>query len=131
VLTLVHSALHTIGGVFGATPPGPASVARAAMEANRFPFLGPMRSFWDFHMGMGLSVTVFLTMEAIVFWLLGSVVRRDGAALRPVLAVFALGYFAFALISMRYFFPGAWGMELAIALCLVLACVKAGARSPA
>lgn len=128
VLTLVHSALHTAGGVFGKTPPGPASVARAAMEANRFPFLGPMRSFWDFHMGMGLMVTVFLIMEAIVFWLLGSLVKRNGAALRPVLAVFALGYLALAVVSMRYFFPGAWAMELAIAFCLAMASITAGAR---
>jgi len=49
VLTLVHGALHTIGGVYGPTPQGLACLARAAMEANRFPFLGSMRSFWDFH----------------------------------------------------------------------------------
>ena len=119
VVTLVHSALHTIGGVYGPTPPGPASVARAAMEANRFAFLGPTRSFWDFHLGMGLAVTVFLTAEGIAFWLLGSVVKRDGVALRPVLAVFALGYLGFAVVSTVYFFPAAVAMEVVIAACLM------------
>ncbi|HUH63823.1 MAG TPA: hypothetical protein VLZ50_12520 [Terracidiphilus sp.] len=125
VLTLVHAALHTLGGVYGPTPPGPASVARAAMEANRFPFLGPMRSFWDFHMGMGLAVTIFLTVEAVVFWLLASPLKREGAALRPVLAMFALGYMAFAAVSMVYFFPFAAAMEVGIAICLVGAMTSA------
>lgn len=69
VLTFVHSVLHTAGGVFGKTPPGPASVAVAAMQANQFVFMGATRTFWEFQRGLGLSVTIFLTMEAVVFWL--------------------------------------------------------------
>jgi hypothetical protein len=34
VLTFVHAALHTIGGVFGKPAPGPASVAVQAMKMN-------------------------------------------------------------------------------------------------
>ena len=125
VLTLIHAVLHTVGGVFGKTPPGPASAAVAAMQANHFVFMGATRTFWDFHIGMGLAVTIFLTMEAIVFWLLGGLVKRDGTALRPVLAIFALGYVAFALDSMVYFFTLAAVMELCIAAFLVLAMAKA------
>lgn len=126
VLTLVHSVLHTKGGVFGKTPPGPASVAMAAMQANSFVFMGATRTFADFLRGMGLAVTIFLTAEAIVFWLLGGVVKTDGARLRPVLVVFALGYLAFAVNSMVYFFALAAGMEVVIAICLLLAAVTAG-----
>lgn len=125
VLTLLHSVLHTMGGVFGKTPPGPASVAVAAMQANQFVFMGATRTFWDFQRGLGLSVTIFLTAEAVVFWLLGGLVKMDGARLRGVLAVFAVGYLAFALDSMVYFFTLAAGMELCIALCLGMACVSA------
>jgi hypothetical protein len=125
VLTLVHSVLHTMGGVLGKTPPGPASVAVAAMQANQFEFMGATRTFWDFQRGLGLSVTIFLTAEAVVFWLLGGLVKTDGARLRPVLAVFALGYLAFAVNSMVYFFTFAAVMEVCIALCLGMAWVSA------
>jgi hypothetical protein len=127
VLTLVHSVLHTVGGVFGKPAPGPASAAVAAMQANHFVFMGATRTFWDFHIGMGLAVTIFLTVEAIVFWLLGGVVKQDGARLRPVLAMFALGYLAFAVNSMVYFFPFAAVMEVCIAVCLGLSMVTAKA----
>lgn len=129
VLTLVHSVLHTMGGVFGKMPPGPASDAAAAMQANHFLFMGATRTFWDFHMGLGLAVTIFLTAEAIVFWLLGGLVKRNGAALRPLMAVFALAYLAFAINSTVYFFAFAAGMEFVIAIFLVLAWVSAGSAT--
>lgn len=124
VLTLVHAVLHTIGGVFGKTPPGPASVAVAAMRANEFAFMGATRTYWDFQRGLGLAVTIFLTMEALVFWLLASVAKRNGRALRPVLAVFALGYLAFAVNSMVYFFTLAAVMEVVIAILLGWAAIS-------
>lgn len=123
VLTFIHAVLHTVGGVFGKTPPGSASVALAAMRANEFAFMGAMRTYWDFQRGLGLAVTIFLTMEAIVFWLLASVVRRNGTGLRPVLAIFALGYLAFAADSMAYFFTMAAVMEVVIATLLSWAAV--------
>ena len=129
VFTLVHSVLHTVGGVFGKTPPGPASVAVAAMQANHFVFMGATRTFWDFQRGMGLAVTIFLTAEAIVFWLLGGLAKRDGAELRPLLVVFALAYLAFAADSMVYFFTLAAGMEVVIAICLLMAAVTAQAAA--
>jgi len=78
VLTLIHSILHTIGGVFGKPLPGPAEQAVAAMKANHFMLMGSARTYWDFYIGFGLGITVFLTVEAIVFWLLGSLGGRGG-----------------------------------------------------
>lgn len=129
VLTFVHSVLHTAGGVFGKTPPGPASVAVAAMQANQFVFMGATRTFWEFQRGLGLSVTIFLTMEAVVFWLLGGLAKSDAIRLRPLLAVFTLGYVAFAFDSLVYFFTFAAVMELCIAASLGLAWALAGRAS--
>ncbi len=129
MLTLVHSAMHTIGGVFGAPPPGPATVAEAAMKANQFQFMGVTRTFWEFHRGMGLAITILLTAEGLVFWLLGSLAKRDAAALRPVLVVFLLAYLAFAVDSLVYFFALPIIFEALIALCLGLALVGAKAKT--
>lgn len=99
VLTLIHLILHTIGGVFGKPTPGPAEQAVAAMKANHFILMGSPRSYWDFYTGFGLGITIFLTMEAIVFWLLASLVQAEGTRLRPIISVFTLGYLAFAVNS--------------------------------
>jgi hypothetical protein len=125
VLTLIHAVLHTVGGVFGAVPPGPASVAAAAMKANQFMALGMSRNFWEFYRGMGLCVSIFLTVEAAVFWALGSVAKRDAVALRPVLAAFVVGYLALAVNSYLYFFFAPVIVEVLIAVCLGLAIISA------
>lgn len=125
ILTFVHSVLHTIGGVFGKPAPGPASVADAAMRANQFMFMGEMRTYYDFSRGLGLGITIFLTFEAIVFWLLASLIQQDGRRLRPILAAFAVAYVLFAANSFVYFFPMAAIMELVIAACLGMALVAA------
>lgn len=125
VLTLIHSILHTIGGVFSKPGPGAASMVVATMQANRFSVLGVERSYADFYLGMGLGITIFLTIEAVVFWLLGSLAKADAARLRPILAVFMAGYLAFAVNSYLYFFFGPVIAELLIAACLGMAILSA------
>lgn len=119
-LTLVHAALHTIGGVFGKPSPGAESTV-SVMQANQYPVMGSMRSYWDFYHGMGLAVGIFLLIEAIVFWQLGTLAQTDSKRLRPILATFAAGYLALAVNSAAYFFSAPVVTEVLIALCLILA----------
>lgn len=131
VVTLIHAILHTIGGVFGKPEPGPASIAVLAMKTNQFQWMGNTRSYWDFYFGFGLGITIFLTLDAIVLWLLASLARSEAARLRPVILVYSLGYLVFALNSYVYFFLGAVVTEIVIVLCLAGAIVAANAdRSP-
>jgi hypothetical protein len=124
VLTFIHAVLHTIGGVFGGVPPAAQPVV-TAMKANQFLAMGAMRTMWDFHMGLGLAVSVFLTVEAVVFWQLGSLMKSDPLRLRPMLFTFLVGYLVFAVVSYRYFFAGPVITEILISLCLGLAIVSA------
>ena len=124
-LTLIHAVLHTVGGVFGKIDPGPASVAVEAMKVNHFLFMGSIRSFWEFQRGMGLMVTIFLTAEAVLFWQLSSLARRDATRLRPILATFAIAYAAIDVISLNYFFLVPVLVEAVIAVLLGLAFVAA------
>jgi hypothetical protein len=125
VLTSIHAALHTIGGVFGGAAPGVQQATVAVMKANEFAVMGVTRSYWDFYMGLGLVVSVFLTMEAIVFWQLGSLAKMDALRLRPVVATFLVGYLCAAVVSYRYFFAAPVIVEILIALCLGLAIASA------
>ena len=131
VLTLIHSVLHTIGGVFGKPDPGIAETTWAAMQANHFMALGMMRSYAEFYRGLGLGITVFLTAEAIVFWQLGALSKTDALRLRPIMATFMLAYLAFAANSFAYFFLTPVIVEIVIAACLGMAIATAKAAQPA
>ncbi|HEX6497087.1 MAG TPA: hypothetical protein VF018_16460 [Acidobacteriaceae bacterium] len=124
-LTLIHAVMHTIGGVFGKPMPGVATMVATTMQANRFPVFGVTRSYADFYFGMGLGMTISLTVETVLLWQLGTLARKDAARLRPIMAVLMLGYLAFAVNSYLYFFLGPVIAELLIALCLGFAIITA------
>jgi hypothetical protein len=121
LLTLLHAVLHTFGGVFGKPDPGPAQVAVAAMKANQFPVMGVTRSYWSFYMGMGLGVTISLTIIAIVLWQLSSLAKTDACRLRPICMTFLLAFLLLAVNSSVYFFAAPAIVELLIAICLAMA----------
>jgi hypothetical protein len=121
ILTLLHAVAHTIGGVYGTVDPGPQQIAAEAMRSNTFAVMGHTRSMWAFYHGMGLAVTIFLVVEAIVFWVIGTLVRDSRTDLRDLLVVFVIGYMALAANSIRYFFYPPVIIELLIAGCLVMA----------
>lgn len=118
VLTLLHAVLHTIGGVYSKPDPGPQQAAVAAMKANEFPLMGATRSYWSFHMGLGLAVTILLTIAAVVLWQLGTLAKTEACRLRSIYWVFLLGFVAMAIDSYVYFFPPPVIVELLIAACV-------------
>jgi hypothetical protein len=132
-LTFLHAILHTAGGVFGKAAPGVQATTLAVMKANMFPMMGVTRSYWDFERGMGLAVSIFLTMEAVVFWMLSSLAKSDAARLRPILAAFVVAYLAMAVDSYFYFFAAPVFTEIVIAMFLGLAILtaKSGAGTAA
>ncbi len=123
-LTLLHAIMHTIGGVFGKPMPGVAAATDAVMRANYFQVLGVTRSYWEFYRGMGLGITIALTADSLIFWLLASLAKKHAAEnlqrdLRPILWVFTLAYLVFAVNSYTYFFSGPVIGEILIAACLL------------
>jgi hypothetical protein len=131
VLTFIHAILHTIGGVFGRTEPGAATIAVQAMKANEFLLMGHVRSYWAFYRGLGLGVTIFLTAESIIFWQLASLAKTEGVRIRPMLITFAIAYSVFAVVSSMYFFVGPVIAEVLIAMSLVSAIATAKSPSEA
>jgi hypothetical protein len=91
------------------------------MQSNHFLVMGLTRTYSDFYLGLGLTVSIFLTAEAIVFWLLGNLAKSNPQPLRPILAVFLLAYLALAVNSWFNFFMGPVVVEIVIAIFLGLA----------
>ena len=131
VLTLIHSIMHTIGGVFGDPLPGIMANTWAVMKANEFSILGVTRSYFQFYRGLGLAITVLLTAEAVVFWQLGTLAKTDAVRLRPVIATFLVAYLAMAVNAYAYIFFGPLIEEILIAACLGMAIATAKATEPA
>jgi len=125
VITFVHAVLHTVGGVFGKVAPGPATNAVQAMKLNQFLLMGNMRSYWDFYLGMGLAVSIFLTAEAVIFWQLASLAKSGPGRLRPIIVTFLLGYILLSVNSGRYFFVAPVITEILICVCLAVAFITA------
>lgn len=121
VATLIFCALHTMGGVLSKPAPGVQTFVVQVMKSNSFIFMGSVRSFWDFNLGYGLLLSVVLFIHSLLFWQLGSMVKIDGARLRPILALLFLEFAIQAPIAGRYFFLGPAITSAIIAACLVVA----------
>ena len=121
VLALIFCALHTVGGVLSKPAPGVQTFVVQTMKANPFNVMGNMRTFWDFNLGYGLILSTVLLMHCILFWQLSTLVKIDGARLRPILALLALEFLAQAPIAGRYFFIGPCATSLLISACLAMA----------
>jgi hypothetical protein len=68
---------------------GPEEIAVVeTMKAHTFNVMGSMRSYWDFNMGYGLTVTISLFVQALLFWQLGTMAKTNAAWTRPILALF-------------------------------------------
>lgn len=124
VITFVQAVLHTIGSIFGTAAPGAQELAVLAMKTNQFQVMGLTRSYWDFHLGTNLAISVTLLVESVVFWQLSSLGKSVGAPLRPLLATYLVGYLGLAVISYRYFFAPPVIGEILIASCLGLAILQ-------
>ena len=72
-------------------------------------------------MGLGLAVSIFLTVGAIVFWQLGTLAKNNALCLRPIVATFLVGFGALAVVSSLYFFAAPMIVEILIAACLAAA----------
>jgi hypothetical protein len=126
VLTLIHCASHTFGGVFGKPKHGAPEIAVLdTMKSQRFNFMGSMRGYHDFLFGYGLVITITLLVEGILFWQLGAAIKTDPSVVRPIVALFFVACILTAIVSWKYFFIAPAITQLLIAACLALSFMMA------
>ena len=124
VITLLLAAGHTLGGLKYWSPMGENPVLKA-MRDTRFDTMGASRSYFDFYMGFGYSLSVAELMLGVLLWQLASLARADAAGVRPMIAVIALATLVSAIIAWRFIFPMPALFLLALFACLTVACVVA------
>jgi hypothetical protein len=104
VISLLFAAGHTRGGLKQWSPMGENDVLEA-MATVRFETMGVNRSYLDFFMGFGWSISVFMLLQTVLLWQIGSMARTNAVQVRPLIAVFALANLASGVIAWRFIFP--------------------------
>jgi len=91
----------------------------SAMRSTRFTILGSSRTYWDFYVGFGLFVSVFLLLAAVLAWQLGGLPRQISPLVRGTAWTLALCFAAVAILSGMYFFIIPIIFATAITVCLL------------
>jgi hypothetical protein len=76
-----------------------------AMSTVRFETMGVSRTYLDFFMGFGWSLSVAMLLQSALLWQMASLARTDATQVRPMIAMFALAALASGIIAWRFIFP--------------------------
>jgi hypothetical protein len=126
VVQLLFTLGHTLGGRKRWSPMGDNEVLRQ-MTSVRFDAMGANRSYLDFFMGFGWSLSVVMLLQAVLLWQLASLARTNPASVRPMIGVFMLATLGTGLIAWRFIFPVPALFSTVVLIALAIAYVAAGA----
>jgi hypothetical protein len=120
VLLLLFAAGHTLG--FRKIDPkwGVDSLV-GSMQSVRFDAQGFSRTYWDFYVGFGLFVSVFLVFVAILAWQLGDLAPETLALMRGPAWSLVICFAVVAILSWKYFFIAPIVFAILITVCLTAA----------
>ena len=125
VISLVFALGHSLGGLNQWSPMGGNAVL-ANMGAVRFLVMGVRRSYLDFFLGFGWSLSIGMVLQAVLLWQIAAVAERDSALARPMIAAFVLNCAASVAIAAHWLFPMPALFAAVMVVPLALAWVKTG-----
>jgi hypothetical protein len=128
-ISLLFAIGHSLGGLQNWSPNANNPVLQS-MRTVHFDVMGVNRSYLDFYLGFGYSISVSLFLQAVVLWMLSAVARKDAATARPMIAAFAVAAALSTLIAWGYIFPVPAIFSLVLSATLIVAYITA-LRSPA
>ena len=118
VLLLLLDAGHTSGFPWSDPKWG---VDLGSMRSTHFYIMGFSRTYWDFYVGFGLFVSVFVLLAVVLAWQLGRLPAATLALMRGTAWAFALCFAAITVVSWRYLFIIPMAFSIVITLCLTAA----------
>src|SRR5260370_35602894 len=101
ILLLLFEAGHTSGFPWSDTQWG---VDLGSVQSTHFYIMGFSRTYWDFYVGFGLFVSVFLLLAVVLAWQLGGLPAQSFALLRGTKGAFALCFGRITVLSGKYCF---------------------------
>jgi hypothetical protein len=100
ILLVLFALGHTIG-FWQVDPRWRADTVVGGMRSLSFPIQGFNRTYWDFFIGFGLFVTVFLLFAAVLAWRFGSMAPERLSAIPIERWSFALCFLVIGAASRR------------------------------
>lgn len=91
------------------------------IQTTHFNVFGSSRTYWDFYVGFGLIISVFVLLAAILAWQLGGLSTETLAQMRLTAWALALCFAADTVLNWRYFFIIPIVFSVLITLCLIAA----------
>jgi hypothetical protein len=123
VLLLLLDAGHTSG--FPWSDPE-WKVDLGPMRSTHFYVMGSSRTYWDFYVGFGLLLSVYVLLAAVFAWHLGGLPPESLAKMRGTRWTFALCFAAITVLSWKYIFIIPVIFAIVITLCLAAAAWLSG-----
>ena len=120
IVTLLFAAGHTLGGTESWSPAGETEVLRA-MRSFRFDAEGVSRTYFDFYLGFGFIISIYLLLQAVLLWQLAAIAKTDRLRVRPLIGSVFVACVVSALVSWRLIFAIPVMFNVAIAACLGVA----------
>ena len=103
LITLILAIGHSLGGVTSWSAEGETDALRV-MQTFRFDTAGVSRTYFDFYLGFGFVVSVYLLLQAVLLWQLATLAKTEARRIRPLLISFLLACVVSAGISWKFIF---------------------------
>src|SRR5215831_308002 len=100
VISFLFTAGHTMGGLKHWSPMGDNEVLRQMTDV-RFDTMGASRTYLDFFMGFGWSLSIVMLLQTVLLWQLASLARTNVPGVRLMIGAFALATLASGVIAWR------------------------------
>ncbi len=123
-ISALFTAGHSMGGLKKWSPMGENDVLKRMTDVH-FQTMGANRSYLDFFLGFGWSISIAMVLQTVLLWQLGSLARDNALAARPMIAAFILATIASGIIAWRYIFPLPALFSLALLVPLIWAYLAA------
>lgn len=120
VLLVLFAVGHTLG-FRQSDPKWGVDALLASLRSTHFDAQGFSRTYWDFYVGFGLFVTVFLLLAAVIAWQLGGLAAESLRNARGIAWSLAVCFAAVTFLSWRYFFVIPIVFSIVITVCLAAA----------
>lgn len=124
VVSFLFTIGHSLGGLKTWSPIGDTDML-TAMKTYRFDTMGVNRSYLDFYLGFGWSLSVAMLLQSVLLWQLASLARSDAARVRPMIVAFAIAALAGGIIAWQFILPVPVLFSAALLVVLVAAWVRA------
>ena len=124
VVSGLLAAGHTLGGRKAWSPQGENQVLEA-MRTLRFEVFGVNRTYMDFYLGFGFTISVFLVLQAVLLWQLAAAAKTNALQVRGMVAAMALAELGCTLVAWKFLFVLPTAFSAVLTLLLGLAFVVA------